>query len=243
MRQLSSVSEPQEHFWFQSLEQRAELAGLALRGAFHPASGEFEQLSSLGPLGTVILLGFTADLQWPIFAQSSEAKDGLAHPLDRWSHRVIGALAREVGARDFYPDDAPRLPFQQLAMRCEAVHPSPIGLLIHPRWGLWHAYRGGLTFADRLPLPPRTSAPSPCASCEAKPCLNACPVGAFSFNGYHLAACVAHVSSLAGAQCRQGGCLARHACPVGPAPGYAPQQRQFHMNAFLAAFKAGDRAG
>ena len=32
----------------------------------------------------------------------------------------------------------PYWPFQQWARRAEPVHPSPIGVLIHPRYGLWH---------------------------------------------------------------------------------------------------------
>ena len=38
-------------------------------------------------------------------------------------------------------------------MRAEAVAPSPLGILIHPDYGLWHAYRGALAFAERLALP------------------------------------------------------------------------------------------
>ena len=30
---------------------------------------------------------------------------------------------------------------------------SPLGILIHPDWGLWHSYRGALAFRERLDLP------------------------------------------------------------------------------------------
>jgi hypothetical protein len=36
-----------------------------------------------------------------------------------------------------------------------------------------------------------------------------------------------------------GGCLARRACPVGPAHAYDAAQAQFHMAAFLAAHRHG----
>jgi hypothetical protein len=225
--------------WLQRLQQRAEGAGLAVRGAFHPSVGEFAQLPSQAHQGTLVLLGFTGSEQWPFFEKSPEAADGRPHPLDRWSRRVIGALAREFEARDFYPGDSPIVPFQQLAMRCESVYPTPIGLLIHPRWGLWHSYRGGLVFPTRLSLPERLSLPSPCDSCDTKPCLSTCPVGAFDSSGYQLEGCLQHVSSREGADCRGHGCRARRACPVGSEPGYAPEQSRFHMNAFLAAFRSG----
>ena len=92
-------------------------------------------------------------------------------------------------------------PFQQWARRAEPVHPSPIGILIHPRYGLWHSYRGALAFRQALPFPEPAAIPSPCDSCRERWCLKACPVGAFSSAGYDVAACVAHVKSASGADC------------------------------------------
>jgi RimJ/RimL family protein N-acetyltransferase len=239
-RELGIVHRIYELKQLQHLQQRAESAGVAMRGAFHPEAGEFPTLPG-STHGTLVLLGFTGSLQWPIFARSPEAIDGLPHPLDRWSRRVIGALAREFRACDIYPADSPIVPFQQLAMRCESVYPSPIGLLVHPLWGLWHSYRGGLIFPTRLPLPARPCSTRPCDSCEAKPCLSACPVGAFGRDGFDLKACLRHVSSTEGSDCRECGCRARCACPIGPRPGYAPEQVRFHMDAFRTAFQSGDR--
>jgi hypothetical protein len=186
-------------------------------------------------LGTCVLLGFTAGVQWPHFAASSEASDGLADPLDRWSRRLIGALAREFGAGEVYPSGKPHVSFQRLAARAELVHSSPIGLLIHPRWGLWHAYRGALLFNARIELPARRDVASPCSSCSDKPCLTTCPVDAFGASGFELRACIAHVTSVAGTECRQNGCRARRACPVGADSRYATEQMRFHMEAFIRA--------
>jgi hypothetical protein len=182
-----------------------------------------------------VLLGFTGSQQWEHFEQASEAQDGAPHPLDRWSRRVIGSLAREFDARDLYPSGTPTapLPFQRLALRCEPVHPSPIGLLIHPRWGLWHAYRGALLLSLAIDLPPSAPAAHPCESCEMRPCLSSCPVGAFRPGTFELGACVEHVLSDAGRECRDRGCLARRACPIGTQYRYREDQARFHMRAFL----------
>jgi len=220
------------------LDQRAQRMGLVVRGAFHPHPGEFEQLESKQP-ATVVLLGFTASLQWHMFAASAEANDGLSHPLDRWSRRVIGALAAQFNAQDVYPSESPILPFQQFARRCEPVHPSPIGLLIHTHWGLWHAYRGALIFQQHLTLPELNASVSPCRSCQDKPCLSSCPVGAFESGGFNVELCTRHVSSAAGSNCRELGCRARRACPVGLQFTYVPEQARFHMRAFLRACEVG----
>jgi hypothetical protein len=60
-------------------------------------------------------------------------------------------------------------------------------------------------------------------------------VGAFSADGYDVAACAAHLKSAAGADCMTGGCLARRACPVGAEHRHAPDQAAFTMRAFLQA--------
>jgi len=224
---------------FDHLCARANSLGLAVRGAFHPHPGELDRTSPALGAATIVLLGFTGSAQWDQFARSAEASDGLPHPLDRWSRRIVGMLAGEFRARAFYPSGAPAppLPFQRLAFRGESVHQSPIGLLIHPRWGLWHAYRGGLILADRIELPRAAPAPHPCTGCRARPCLSSCPVAAFRPGSFDLDACVSHVLSEAGLDCRLNGCRARRACPVAAEFRYIPVQARFHMHAFLRAVR------
>jgi hypothetical protein len=113
------------------------------------------------------------------------------------------------------------------------VHPSPIGLLIHETFGLWHAYRGGLSLSERIALPPAEPRARPCDRCADQPCLSACPVQAFRAGSFDLDACVGHVLSAAGTDCRENGCRARRACPIGPQFRYVPEQARFHMRAFL----------
>jgi hypothetical protein len=171
-----------------TLAKRAATLGLALRGGFHPSpEDEVPPLPGGRLAGTLLLLGWTGPIQWPHFAASPEHADGRPDPLDRWSRRVIGGLAEEFGGHALFPfGGPPHLPFQRWAMQAEPVHPSPLLVLIHPDWGLWHAWRGALAFAERLPLPPPNGRPSPCAACAGRPCLGpadfdvarrACPIG------------------------------------------------------------------
>ncbi len=212
-------------------------AGLVPRGAFLLADAE--RAGALASLRTIVLVGVAGRSGWDAFAASGEARDGAKHPLDRFSGRVIDRLARELGAAALYPfGGPPHYPFQQWAQRAEPVHPSPVGMLIHPVYGLWHSYRGALGFAEALDVPPFDLTPSPCAACHERPCLSACPAGAFTVSGYDVPACVAHLRSAAGADCMEGGCRARRACPVGAAHVPGPEQAEFAMRAFRRATAA-----
>ena len=218
----------------EALDAEVRAAGLAWRGAFHPEPGDaVPALADGEPVATLVLVGFVAGGQWARFAASAEPADGHPQPLDRWSRRVIDALAARHGAVALYPFEGPPWhPFQRWALRAEPVHLSPLGILIHPDWGLWHAYRGALAFGGRIALPERDSRPSPCATCTDRPCLRTCPVAAVTPAGYDHAACRAHVAG-AGRDCRLQGCRARRACPVGAAHRYGDEQAEFHMQAFV----------
>lgn len=213
-------------------------AGLVPRGAFGLEDGE--RTGALRRVRTLVLVGMAGRNGWDAFAGSPEGRDGLPHPLDRFSRRVISALAGELGAEALFPFGGPPYwPFQQWARRAEPVHPSPIGVLIHPSYGLWHSYRGALGFAEALAVPAFEASPSPCETCDGRPCLSACPVGAFALQGYDVPACVAHLRSAVGAECMTRGCLARRACPVGREHTHGPEQAAFAMRAFLHAHDAG----
>lgn len=208
----------------------AEQAGVAFRGVFHP---DKDDLPTGLAVGTIVMLGFVGAAQWQGFVASPEYRDGRAHPLDRWSLRVIGALAKELGATPLFPFAGPPfMPFIRWAKKSEPVHQSAMGMLIHPDYGLWHAWRGALGFQERLDLPSKDERPSPCETCVEKPCLAGCPVSAFDGTGsFNVRACGAHIRRAEGATCMSG-CLSRRACPIGSEHRYSPEQAAFHMKSF-----------
>jgi len=224
-----------------SLAGRVAVHGLDLRGAFHPESADDVPVLPTGRIpGTLVLVGNVGSGLWAVFAQSGEANDGAPHPLNRWTQRVLDRIAAEVDAAPLFPfGGPPYLPFQRWAMRAEPVAPSPLGILIHPEYGLWHAYRGALAFAERLALPPRAERPRPCDGCPDRPCLSACPVTAFTDRGYDVPACIGHIDGPVGGVCMTGGCLARRACPVGAGFAHNAAQAAFHMQAFRKSNRSG----
>jgi hypothetical protein len=208
--------------------------GLLLRGAFHPTPEDaVPPLTDGNAAGTIMLVGNAGRGLWDAFAGSLEAQDDQPHPLDRWTRRVLEGLAGSFGATSLFPfGGPPYLPFQRWAMRAEPVHPSPLGMLIHPTYGLWHAYRGALALSECLALPPRGDLPRPCDSCAGRPCMTACPVDAFTPAGYAVDRCRDYLSTPEGEPCMVLACRARTACPVGRDYAYAPAQALFHMRAF-----------
>lgn len=208
--------------------------GLVLRGGFNFEPGEEAPAGPSGvPAKAVLLVGQIGRAAWkPFQAWRAKQPPGLANPLDTWSREVIGRAAERVGARAVGPNDRPFLPFQRWAMRAEGLRPSPLGLLMHPVCGLWHAYRGALLLDHALPVETPPAVRHHCDACLEKPCLKACPVGAYSIEGFAYADCQSHLKTSEGQPCMSGGCLARNACPVGAEFRYSAEQQAFHMRSF-----------
>lgn len=221
---------------FAGIASAAAEHGLILRGGFHPRANEdLSSFAGSAPVATVILLGNTGGDLWGPFSTSPEYGDGEPHPLDRWSRRVIDGIAAMAGAATCYPNDGPPWPpFVAWAKRAGPVVESPIGILVHPDYGLWHAYRGALLLAAHVDLPEPDRRPPPCDRCPDQPCRTACPVHAFTAGGYDVAACADYLVGPQGPGCL-GGCQARRACPVGQEYNYPRPQQALHLDAFVAA--------
>jgi len=227
---------------YAAIERHLASLGLIARGGFHPRPADgVPDLPDGRAAGTLVVVGNAGPALWRVFAAAPEAADGAPDPLNRWSERVLGEFAGRIGGQALYPFGGPPYwPFIAWAKRAEAVWESPLGMLIHPDYGLWHAYRGALALPGRIALPARQERAKPCDSCAEKPCLATCPVGAFTPAGhdparYDVAACAGHVGAPAGADCLGLGCRARRACPIGRDYLYDGPQARFHMAAFLAA--------
>ena len=209
--------------------------GLFLRGFVNFAADEtVPRLADGRPAGSVLLIGNIGSSLWPAFSRwRGERPDGGGgDPLDDWSKAVIRPVAAAARATAWFPSDPPWQPFQQWAMHAEGLKASPLGILIHPVYGLWHGYRGALGFAERIEDEPFAARPHPCDGCRDKPCLSICPAGAVQAETFDVPACRTHLRTPEGqGGCMRAGCLARAACPVGAGYRYDEAQLRFHMAA------------
>ncbi|MDF0602580.1 ferredoxin [Psychromarinibacter sp. C21-152] len=200
---------------------------LEVFGGFHP--GPQDDLPD--GTGTLLLLGPREPRFWPHVTAAPEFADGRPDPLDRWSARVITAIAEDTDAKPLFPFGGPPYhPFVAWALRSGRAWQSPVGLLVHDRAGLMVSYRGALALPERLNLPP--APPCPCETCHDQPCRAACPAAALGPAGYDLDACRRFLDTGAGRECMEAGCMVRRICPVSRGYGRRTAQSAFHMRAF-----------
>ncbi len=177
------------------------------------------------PFRSVALLAPDEPSFWPSFASSPEARDGRPHPLDRWSRRIVGRIACELRTEGVFPFEGPPWrPFTAWARRSGQAWPSPVGLLVHSKTGLWISFRGAILLEEEAH---EVRLPRPCDDCSA-PCLAACPVGALTAERYDVVRCHSFLDT--SPDCLQG-CRVRRVCPVG-AGRRSAEQSEYHMKAF-----------
>ena len=180
---------------------------------------------------TLLLVGPREPGFWPHLTAQPEWQDRAPDPVDRWSRRVIGRIACDLGAKALFPfGGPPHRPFYRWALRTGRIWSSPVRLLVHDEAGLMVSFRGALALKVHIDLPPLP--PCPCDGCKGQPCRTACPAAALTGAGYDLPACHAWLDSAAGQDCMTCGCAVRRACPVSARHARMQAQSAYHMRQF-----------
>lgn len=189
----------------------------------------------------LVLLGHGGQTMWQ---QLQASQPPATDPVDTYSiqlaQQFIDMYLDAAPSRLLYPTADPYLlPLTQLGELAGWSRPTPLGLGIHPDFGLWFAYRAAfLTSAALQPTAPISNpdAAYACQQCQAKPCIRQCPAQAVQRHQFHLAACVDY--RLAPQSACADRCLARMACPEAPAHRYSLAQIQYHYQQSLDTIRA-----
>jgi len=213
---------------FDEIASVCALHGLRIAGVCNVHSD-----NSLPDLTSLVLLSPNEPEFWTVFSTSNEYQDGLEHPMDRWSARVIGQLGTQLAGVPYFPfGGAPYHPFYSWALETGRVYASPLRFLVDYESGLFVSFRGALGFSHVI-TDPRPVLPSPCVSCAA-PCSTSCPADALDEHGYNVPASKSHLNKST-QSCETFGCAARRACPHTANTQRPVAHAQFHMRAFIGA--------
>ena len=184
-----------------------------------------------GTFESLLLVGNRGQELWTAMGTVG-AKTG-DNPVDTWvdsalQAAVAGPLA-PLGPSIAWPGVDGVAPVSILAMAAHWGRPSPLGLFIHPSYGLWVAIRGVTLLSQSVPERLEADEPHPCDECD-EPCLPACPASALS------AAAAPDVRLSFAERLRPGApcearCLARGACPVGTTWRPGAEQQAHHQRA------------
>jgi hypothetical protein len=200
---------------------------LMVMGGFDPGPADGVPAS----IRTLVLLGPAPGPDYWAHVTGQPEWDGTPDPVDRWSRRVIGRIACDLGGKAWFPFGGPPYrPFIAWAKRSGRAWASPVTILVHDTAGLMVSYRGAIGLRDRLDLP--TPPARPCDTCAGQPCLTACPAAALTGAGYDVPACHDFLDTAPGRDCMEAGCRVRRACPVSQSYGRVPGQSAYHMRQF-----------
>jgi epoxyqueuosine reductase len=166
------------------------------------------------------------------------------HPLDDFTREVIerevAPAARAAGAHctAVYPFMATgaTLNFVELGKAAGLAGPSILGVVVHPTFGPWIAFRAALLVNEPIDAPGDALGFDPCPSCTARSCIAACPVGAVNFPaGWDIPKCLTHrVEDEPDCAMR---CHARVACVLGPEHRYPDDEMGHHQQRALRAMR------
>lgn len=186
---------------------------------------------------SILLIGNAGDDLWQQMPDNYLQRD---NPVDDYSRETISnVLLQELPAAHFsflFPGDDPAAvpSLQKLGEIAGWHNPSPLGLGINQRHGVWFGYRAVVAVSAALAGDVFARQPSPCLTCSDTPCVSACPASALAPDRHpDLVSCVQFRMQHA-SPCAQT-CLARLSCPVATRWRYSDAQLSYYYQHSLAA--------
>lgn len=196
---------------------------------------------------SIVVIGNGGAGLWSAFTAHAARNPGWMsreNPLDDFTRDAIDSVvsaARATGARctPVYPfvGEGPKLNFMELGKLVGLAGPSIIGVVVHPTYGPWIAFRAALLIDAEIDVPGLALAFDPCPSCTVRSCISACPASAVTFSaGWDIPRCLTHrVETEADCANR---CHARVGCVLGPEHRYPDDELAYHQGRALRAMRA-----
>src|SRR5260370_22684010 len=114
--------------------------------------------------------------------------------------------------------------------------PSILGMMVHPVYGPWIAFRAALLVNEIIDAPGEAMGFDACPTCVPRSCISACPVNAVSFpKGWDIPTCLTHRVEVE-ADCAPR-CHARAGCVLGPEHRYVDDELAYHQMRSLRAMR------
>ena len=230
--------------WLKALQEKLAAIGLNVMGV---ADGS-PYAHLLEGCESAVVVGNGGRTLWEYFVQTLEEDPSRlsehSHPFDDMVERWIEKISVDVGLKQgehfrwirCAATEETFVDFRCLGRDAGLGSSSPVGLLIHPEYGLWFGLRAVLLTTEKLdahwlhnhPKPTLNvegGAESPCSRCVEKPCISACPAKAVQVEGWSVQRCATfHQTS---SDCA-GRCHSRLACPVGREHRHSALQHLYH---------------
>ncbi|HUY20317.1 MAG TPA: hypothetical protein VMV15_13910 [Candidatus Binataceae bacterium] len=202
---------------------------------------------------SIVLLGNGGGGLWRALEAHATAHPGWwrrDHPLDDFTREVVERMmlpaleAHGLEAIAAYPflADPYMFNFIELGRLAGLGGPSILGVLVHPVYGPWIAFRAAILLDADLDSPGAAAGFDPCPSCTVRSCIPACPVGAVTpASGWDVPRCARHrveVETDCAARCH-----ARVGCVLGPNHRYPDEELAYHQRRSLPAMRSYYEAG
>jgi epoxyqueuosine reductase len=196
---------------------------------------------------SIIVIGNGGAAFWSAFKRHGENNSGWMardNPFDDFTRTVverdIAPLLAALGIAHtiIYPflSTGPTLSFMAAGKAAGLSGPSLLGVMVHPVYGPWIAFRAAILVNELIDAPGVADGFDPCPSCTARTCISACPAEAVSLaSGWDIPKCLTHRVEVE-ADCAPR-CHARAGCVLGPEHRYADDELAYHQMRSLRAMR------
>jgi hypothetical protein len=196
---------------------------------------------------SIIVIGNGGGAFWRAFTDYAAWHRGWCdreNPLDDFTQtiverEVVGAVrASGVRCTPVYPfiNRGATLNFMELGKLAGLAGPSIIGVVVHPVYGPWIAFRAAILVNVEIDAPGEALGFDPCPACQTRSCISACPAQAVAFPaGWDIPRCLTHRVEME-ADCAAR-CHARTGCVLGPNHRYPEDELAYHQMRALRSMR------